>query len=95
MTPEQEIWNAERARQIMEEPIVKQALDEMERLATDALEQCPINDIAFRDRVWMVFCMTRRFRRQFQTMMETGKLAEFDIKQKRSWADAARKVVGI
>lgn len=81
MSPEQEVWNAERARQIIEDPLVKQALDELERSSTDALENCPINDLELRDRLWMLFCTTRRFRRVFLEMMETGKLAKAMLAQ--------------
>jgi len=78
---EQEVWNAERARQIIEDPLVQKALDEMEKVCTDNLEQCPINDAALRDRLWMLFCTTRRFRRVFVEMMETGKLAQAELNQ--------------
>lgn len=82
MSPEQEVWNAERARQIIEDPLVLKALDEMEKAALDNLEACPINDIVLRDRLWMLWSTTRKFKRVFQTMMESGKLAEAEIRQK-------------
>ena len=92
MSPEQEVWNAERARQIIEDPLVVKALNELEKAATDNLEVCPINDVALRDRLWMLFCTTRRFRRTFLTMMETGKLAQAEL-NRQSLLQQAKQAV--
>jgi len=82
MSLEQEVWNAERARQIIEDPLVVKALDEMERALLDNLEACPIDKTELRDKIWMLWSTTRKFKRVFQTMMETGKLAQAELSQK-------------
>ena len=82
MTPEQEIWNAERAKQIIEDPLVVAALAEMEKALLESLEGCPIDKPDIRDRLWMLFCTQRKFKRIFQNMMDSGKLAQAEIEQK-------------
>jgi hypothetical protein len=75
MTPEEEIRRAERARQLLEDSVLKEALQEIESQALDALERCPIKDIELRERLWMLFCTTRQFRNVLKTMIDSGKLA--------------------
>lgn len=94
LTAEQEVWRAERAKQLLEEPLIKEALQEMETQALDGLQNCPIKDVELRDRLWMLFCMTRMFKRNLESVMAGGEIALADIRQKTAW-QKAKEAIGI
>lgn len=89
MTPEEEIQRAERAKQILEDPFVSEALSALEQAAINKLK-LTVDDHA---RLRLVDFMQAAdlFRQYFVSHIETGKLAQAKLLQD-STMDKVRRV---
>jgi len=81
MDTEQEIQRAEEARFLLEQPLLKQALDEIEAATIQRWEMAESKDQ--REDYWRLFKITKLFRRALQSYIETGKLAKLQIEQEK------------
>lgn len=84
MTPEEALRKAERARQIFNDPMVRETLDLMEREVTEAWLTCPVRDAEARETLWRMAVTTRKFRDLLRGTMESGKIAIAQIQQKKT-----------
>lgn len=84
MTPEEELRRAEHARQLCEDPMVKETLDLMEKDILEAWIACPARDSEGRDWLWRQMVATRKFRDCLRGTMESGKIAAAQLKQKQT-----------
>lgn len=90
MTPEEALRRANQARQVFEQPIVRETLDFMEREIMEQWTGCPIRDVEAREALWRMAVTTRKFRELLRGTMESGKLAADEIQRKKSFADKAK-----
>jgi len=81
MDTEQEIQRAEEARFLLEQPLLKQALDEIEAATIQRWEMAESKDQ--REDYWRLFKITKLFRQALQSYIETGKLAKLQIEQEK------------
>ncbi len=93
MSPEEALRRANQARQVFEQPIVKETLDFMEREIMDQWTVTPVRDVEAREALWRMAVTTRKFRDLLRGTMEAGKLAQDAINRKQSFADKAKSVV--
>ncbi len=94
MTPEEALRRSNQARQVFEQPIVKDTLDFMEREILEQWVACPVRDTEAREALWRLAVTTRKFRELLRGTMESGKLAADAIaRQKQSSLDKAKAVI--
>jgi hypothetical protein len=86
MTEQEEMWRGERARQLMNEPLIKEALEEIERAIIQNWEQCPAKDIELREKLWMMYGVSKKFRSYLQSTMESGELASLQLAEKKRFS---------
>ena len=91
MSPEEALRRATQAKQVFEQPIVKDTLDFMEREVMDMWTATPIRDVEAREALWRMAVTTRKFRELLRGTMESGKLAADEIYRKRSALERAAK----
>lgn len=84
MTPEEALRRANQARQVFEQPIVRETLDFMEKEIMDAWTSCPVRDVEGREALWRMAVTTRKFRDLLRGTMESGKLAQDEIRRKET-----------
>lgn len=84
MTPEEMIQRANAAKRIMDDTLVKDALDMMEREVTDAWLAVPARDVEGREFMWRLAVTTRKFRDILRGTMEAGKVAQDQLKRKEN-----------
>lgn len=89
MTPEEALRRANQARQVFEQPIVKETLDFMEREVMDIWAATPIRDVEAREALWRMAVTTRKFRELLRGTMESGKIAADAIARKQTAFDRA------
>ena len=77
LTPEQEIHRAEEARFIMEHPLVKGALDDIENVTIQKWELEGNKDA--RDDYWRFYKATKLFRQVLEQYIATGKMARMTL----------------
>ena len=83
MTSEQEIWRAEKARQFLEDEMIKAALDGIRDAIIEQWSNTPIKDTDMREKTWMMFNIHKNFIERLREHIETGKLASLQMKQKK------------
>mgnify|MGYP001617394335 CR=1 FL=1 len=81
MTPEQAKQRAEAARQLLENKLLTETLDAIERDIFQQWEDIPARDVEGRELCWRYYKTARKFRAILQSTMESGKLASFNEKQ--------------
>lgn len=77
MTPEQEINRAEEARFLMENPLLKGALDDIEAATIQKWEMADNKDV--RDDYWRLYKVAKLFRQIMETYIATGKMARMTL----------------
>src|SRR5690349_11359930 len=70
-----EIARGERARTILEDPLVGEAFGALERACIDEWRRAPARDVEGRERLWLMLKLCERLREHFVSLVENGKLA--------------------
>lgn len=91
MTPDEALRRSNQARQVFEQPIVKETLDMMEREIMEAWMSCPVRDTEARETLWRMAVTTRKFRDILRGTMEAGKLAVDQIQRKQTALERAKQ----
>lgn len=81
MTPEEELSRAERARQILEDPMFSAAVNELDAALLYALRKTAFNDSVIRNKVQDRYAALHDVLDLIRTHIETGKLARAQIEQ--------------
>ena len=85
MTPEEEAIRADRAKEILENPLVIEAFETIEREITQALMDSPARDTEGREKLYLMNQLLKRVKKHFESTVNTGYLA------KRTIADRLKK----
>ncbi len=93
MTPEEAARRANEAERLMADPMLKDALDLMEREVSDAWLACPVRDVEGREAAWRLAVTTRKFRDLLRGTIEAGKLARKQIEERKSFVDRTKAAI--
>lgn len=93
LTPEEELRRAGQADQILNDPLVKAALDDIEANVLAWWEASEVKAQDFREKCWAIYCASRKFRGMLQTHIETGKLARAQIEHDNKFKEMRDKAV--
>ena len=80
---QEEINRAAHAEAVLKNPLVKEVLDRLEADIVKAWEGTNPRDQEARERGWMFYVTVRKFRNQFLSYIETGKMASVQLEEKR------------
>ena len=80
---EQEIVRAGDAERILNDPVVRDALNEMESAVVDRIAICPPENVNLQQKLCMMLGVVRSFRSILQTHLETGRLAMEQFEQQK------------
>lgn len=72
---------AEHAARILDDPLVKEALDLIEREIVEQWEACPVRDLEGRELLWRFMKTASKFRGILKGAIESGKLDAFRAQQ--------------
>lgn len=87
MTPEELVVRASKAKRLIEDPLVSEALSAMEKEIVEAFASCPIRDDEGRRILQMELQRVRKFKGFFLGVMESGQVAVHEIREKQSVTD--------
>lgn len=85
MTPEEESIRADRAKELLENPLVIEAFETIEFELTKALMDSPARDTEGREKLYLMNQLLKRVKKHFESTVNTGYLA------KRTIADRLKK----
>lgn len=74
-TPQEEVRRGERARAILDDPLVKEARGRLRAELLAAWEASPARDAEGREALWQLLKLSDRLFGQFETLLMTGRLA--------------------
>lgn len=82
MTPEEEVRRAAAAQQILNDPLVRSALDDIRATLIDQWYRSPVKDSELRDSLWALYCGAVKFEEVLRSHIETGKIASAQLDQR-------------
>lgn len=82
MNPEQELSRAVSSEQILKNPLVAEAFTEIEKDIIDRIAVCDVRDSVSREKLCMMLSASRIFKSVFEGHIQTGKMAEIQLKEK-------------
>lgn len=88
----QEISRGAQAAELLENPLLAEALSAFETELVEQWKNSPARDQEGRERLWNLLQANRKFQQTLQTHIETGQLAS--LSQRQSLTDRLRQVVG-
>lgn len=69
------------AKELLEHPILVEALEFMERETVERLKRLDISDEKMRDSLWRELMAAQRFKERLQTVVQRGTAAENKLRQ--------------
>lgn len=91
MTPEEELGRAQEAQVILDNPLFKEAVREIENALLLGIRQSAFKDSELREKLCQQYTLLHSLVGQFRTYLETGKLAEATLRERA--VQAAKRVV--
>ena len=82
MTPEEEVRRADKAKQILDSDVFKDAFSEVEDALLSGIRRAPIKDVELRDKLCQQYIALHAIRDQIRTYIESGKLAEASLAER-------------
>ena len=79
----QEVDRAQRAADVLNNALVKEAFEALEKQLIEGLIQTSADEDRKREKIHMMLLMGRKWQGLFKNMMETGKLASLQLDEKR------------
>lgn len=83
MSIEEELSKAGRAKEILESEIFKEMRDKVRGGIISQMEKCPIADTNLHTKLVLTLQVWGVLEKYFDTIVDTGKLAEFQLAQER------------
>ena len=87
MTNDKRIYDGNRAREILENPLFDQVFSDIEAEVIEQWKSSPARDEAGREKLWIYLSMLKKVRQTIQTALESGKLAQLEIDHKQTMLD--------
>lgn len=81
MTPQEEVRRAERARQILEEPLFQEAVAAIEKALLAGIAKSAFTDAALREKLCQRYALLHDLVDQLGIHIQTGRLAQEQIAQ--------------
>ena len=81
MTPVDEQTRGQAAQMLLDNELLRQALDAIESEVVDQWEKCPARDDEGKEALWQLFKTSKKFRAVLFGYVQTGKLASETLKR--------------
>lgn len=79
---EMEIQRGEHAAALLQDELVVEALEAIEREYTEQWKNSPARDEAGREKLWLMVKTAQKFRAELEAVLNTGKLAKATLAQR-------------
>ncbi len=90
MNNEESIRRAERAKQLLADPLIHEAFETIDRDIIDQWGACPVRDVEGREMLWRLHMTSLKFKAIFEGFIQNGKVAE--LREKQSATDKMVKL---
>ena len=72
---QQEVSQANRAKQLFENPLFKESFDKLRNLYQESLFNTGVNEQETREKLWLAYNIVNKVEQHFIELLDTGKLA--------------------
>ena len=86
-------YRGERAKQLLKDPLLKEAFEVCKKQILQTWENSPARDVEAREWLWKLYQASLRFEEVFKGFIDSGKMAEEQLKHKQSLKDRIRAVM--
>ncbi len=90
MTLEQRLHSGSRAKEVLENEEFRAAFEAVEKEIIEQWTNSPARDQAGRESLWTYLMLLRKVKKQLESTLETGKLAELELQHKRTVSERLR-----
>lgn len=91
MTLEQRLHDGSRAKEVLENEQFQASFEAIEKELIEAWKQSPQRDVEGRERIHQYLSLLAKVKSHLVSTLETGKLAELEVRHKQSLFDKARQ----
>ena len=81
------IYDGNRAKEVLENEVFQWAITEIKREVTEQWQTSPARDVDGREKLWMMLQLANKLELILKTTQETGKLSEMEWTHKRNLAE--------
>jgi hypothetical protein len=72
---QQEVSQANKAKQLLENPLFKESFDKLRKLYQDSLFNTGVKEQDTREKLWLAYNVVNKVEQHFIELLDTGKLA--------------------
>lgn len=83
LTPDELIIRGERAKQILEDELVKEALTDIRQTIVENWQKVPLRDTELQTKFHMLYGVVDQFEAKLRQHIESGEVGKYDLKTKR------------
>ena len=87
MTPDERIYEANRAKDVLENEAFQKVFADIEAEIFKQWTESPARDEAGREKLWMYLAMLKKVKSHLESSLESGRLAMLDIEHRKSIAE--------
>lgn len=95
MTPEARIYQADRAREVLENEAFQQVFADAKQEITEQWTKSPARDHEGREKLWLMLSLLNKLETMLQSSLDSGKLAKLDLEHEKTLAQRAKSLVGM
>jgi hypothetical protein len=94
-TEHERIYDGNRAKEVLENEQFQAAFAAIEKEIIDKWTNSPARDAEGRESLWNYLMLLRKVKAHLTETLDTGKLAEMDLRHKQSLADRMKNGLGL
>lgn len=94
-TLEERIYNADRAREVLENEAFTAAFADIKQEINDQWAQSPARDHEGREKLYSLLKLTDKLEATLRSALDTGKLAKLELKHQNTLLERAKSAVGL
>ena len=81
---QQEVSQSNKARQLLDNPLFKEALDELKKLYAESLFNTGAKEQETREKLWLAYNVVGKVEQHIKEILDTGKLAKKQLEDFRT-----------
>ena len=86
----QEVRRSDKAKQILENPIFKESLEELKKLYTQSLFNTGAKESDTREKLWLAYNVVGKVEQHIKEILDTGKLATKQLEDFRKQQESKK-----
>lgn len=94
MTLEQRIYQADRAREVLDNEAFQQVFADYKQEITEQWTKSPARDQDGREKLWLMLSMLNKLEAMLQSSLDSGKLARLDLEHEKTMMERAKGWLG-